>query len=66
MNVTASLEIADAVIDDLHAIARDECPFEYKLPVNCEERLRQMRAAVLRRVREFLEKTRVDALKESL
>lgn len=65
MTTTDSLELADAVIADLDGIAREFCPYQYGLPYY-DDLIARMRAAVLRRVREFLEKSRVDALKESL
>lgn len=66
MNATDSLALADAVIIDLSEIARGAGRNSYGLPYDDPLLQNRMRAAVLRRVREFLEKMRVDALKESL
>ena len=51
-----NLALADAVIDDLDAIARDTCNYNFGLPIHNDERVRRMRVAVLTRMREFLRK----------
>lgn len=66
MNAIESLELADAVIADLDQIATRYQPRSSGLPIWDAAANDRMRAAVLRRLREFLEKMRVDALKESL
>lgn len=43
---------ADAVIEDLDAIGRNECSYEYGLPTYT--RVAEMRAAVLKRLTELL------------